>query len=148
MSDITPILHLPYIAAAQAQKHITHNEALRALDVLVQLTVHSRELNFAPETPAEGDSYIIGGSATGLWAGHDGKIAAYRDAAWMFFPPTTGWRAWIVNAGGFKLRLKAGSVRYTADYNTSKLSSGPGGFWFSIYCFQTSSVTFPLEAPQ
>ena len=32
MSDATTHLLLPYILAAQAQKHVTHNEALRILD--------------------------------------------------------------------------------------------------------------------
>ena len=39
MSDATTNLLLPYILAAQAQKHVTHNEALRLLDGLVQLSV-------------------------------------------------------------------------------------------------------------
>lgn len=34
MSDATTHLLLPYILAAQAQKHVTHNEALRILDGL------------------------------------------------------------------------------------------------------------------
>ena len=33
-------------------------------------------------------------------------------------------------AGGFRLRLKAGSVRPSADYTTLKSSSGSGGFCF------------------
>ncbi len=33
MSDATTHLRLPYILAAQAQKHVTHNEALRIIDV-------------------------------------------------------------------------------------------------------------------
>jgi hypothetical protein len=36
---VTPHLALPLMAAAQAQKHVTHNEALRLLDGLVQGTV-------------------------------------------------------------------------------------------------------------
>ncbi|MES2335794.1 MAG: hypothetical protein V4551_14090 [Pseudomonadota bacterium] len=39
MSDITTHLLLPYILASQAQKHVTHNEALRLLDAMVQLSV-------------------------------------------------------------------------------------------------------------
>ena len=35
MSDITTHLLLPYILASQAQKHVTHNEALRLLDAMV-----------------------------------------------------------------------------------------------------------------
>ena len=35
----TPNLALPLIAAAQAQKHVTHNDALLALDALLQCAV-------------------------------------------------------------------------------------------------------------
>ena len=38
MSDLSPILSLPLLQASQAQKHVTHNEALMQLDLLVQLT--------------------------------------------------------------------------------------------------------------
>jgi hypothetical protein len=33
--DQTPNLKLPYILPSQAQKHVTHNEALRLLDAVV-----------------------------------------------------------------------------------------------------------------
>jgi hypothetical protein len=48
MSDATTHLLLPYILAAQAQKHVTHNEALRILDGLVQLSVLDRDLTARP----------------------------------------------------------------------------------------------------
>lgn len=63
----------------------------------------------------------------------------------------------VVNApppkgGGFKLRLKAGSVRRSADWEPSqvtlKLSSGSGGVWFLMYSTHISSVTLPLVATQ
>jgi hypothetical protein len=51
MSDATSHLLLPYILAAQAQKHVTHNEALRILDGLVQLSVLDRDLTAPPGSP-------------------------------------------------------------------------------------------------
>ncbi|WP_371068358.1 DUF2793 domain-containing protein, partial [Salmonella enterica] len=42
------------ILPAQAQKHVTHNEALRILDIIVQLAVLDRTRSAAPATPAEG----------------------------------------------------------------------------------------------
>jgi hypothetical protein len=51
MSDTTTHLLLPYILAAQAQKHVTHNEALRLLDGLVQLSVLDRDLTAPPGSP-------------------------------------------------------------------------------------------------
>ena len=59
MSDATTHLLLPYILAAQAQKHVTHNEALRLLDGLVQLSVLDRDLTAPPGSPADGDRYIV-----------------------------------------------------------------------------------------
>jgi len=93
--DTTPNLHLPYLAAAQAQKHVTHNEALRALDALVQLTVADRDLTAPPPSPVEGARHIVGPAATGPWSGTDGRIAAFQDGAWAFYPPAAGWIAWV-----------------------------------------------------
>ncbi len=56
--DQTPNLNLPYILPAQAQKHVTHNEAIRALDALVQLCALDRDLATPPPSPADGDRYI------------------------------------------------------------------------------------------
>ncbi len=95
--DQTPNLALPYIMAAQAQKHITHNEAIRALDSLVQLMVLDRDLTAPPGAPADGDRYIVAPSATGEWAGHDLEIAAYQDGAWAYYVPGEGWLLWIAD---------------------------------------------------
>ena len=51
MSDTSTHLLLPYLLAAQAQKHITVNEALRLLDGLVQLAVLDRHLTVPPASP-------------------------------------------------------------------------------------------------
>ena len=95
--DQTPNLLLPYILAAQSQKHVTHNEALRALDNVVQLTVLDRNLATPPGAPAEGHRYIVAASPTGAWAGHTNQIAAFVDGAWLFYVPIEGWIAWIAD---------------------------------------------------
>ena len=86
----TEILDLPLIMPSQAQKHVTHNEALRALDALVQLTA----LDFAADAPADpqpGDRYIVADAASGSWAGRDGHVAAFQDGAWFLYEPGEGW---------------------------------------------------------
>ncbi len=93
--DDTPNLGLPYIMAAQSQKHVTHNEAIRALDAVVQLAVLDRDLATPPISPAEGDRYIVAASPTGDWDGQAGNVAAFQDGAWAFFTPNVGWIAWI-----------------------------------------------------
>jgi len=92
-------LALPYLEAAQAQKHVTHNEALRALDTVVMLAVLDRDLVAPPSVPSDGDRYLIASSATGAWAGQDGRIAAWQDGAWTFHAVREGWRVWIADEG-------------------------------------------------
>lgn len=97
MADISPHLLLPYILAAQAQKHVTHNEALRLLDAVVQLSVLDRDLAAPPATPADGDRYIVASGATGLWAGWDLNVTTWVDGVWMRLVPRPGWLAWIAD---------------------------------------------------
>jgi hypothetical protein len=96
MSD-SPLLTLPYLAAAQAQKHVTHNEALSMLDGLVQLAVLSRVLAAPPATPADGDRYLVPAGATGDWSTHIGQVALRMEGAWRYFSPREGWRMWVSN---------------------------------------------------
>ena len=97
MSDISPHLLLPYILAAQAQKHVTHNEALRLLDAVVQLSVLDRDLTAPPSLPINGDRYVVASGATGLWAGWDLNVATWVDGVWMRLVPRPGWLAWIAD---------------------------------------------------
>ncbi|WP_160113650.1 DUF2793 domain-containing protein [Phyllobacterium salinisoli] len=93
----TANLKLPYILPSQAQKHVTHNEALQILDALVQLSVIDRDLTEPPAGLVEGDRYIVPSGATGVWAGKDGAVASLADGAWLFFTPEEGWLAWVAD---------------------------------------------------
>ncbi len=115
MSDATTNLLLPYILAAQAQKHVTHNEALRLLDGLVQLSVLDRDLTAPPGSPADGDRYIVGSGGTGEWAGWDLNVALFTDGAWLRLPPRTGWRVWAENEGVLLVYDGAGWIGTTPD---------------------------------
>jgi hypothetical protein len=94
MSETTHLM-LPFILAAQAQKHVTHNEALRLLDGLVQLAVLDRTRTAPPASPADGDRHIVASGATGLWTGWDLNVAYWVDGAWLRLVPRHGWLAWI-----------------------------------------------------
>ncbi|WGH77328.1 DUF2793 domain-containing protein [Jannaschia ovalis] len=98
-SERSTRLELPYIQGNQAQKHITHNEALRTLDAIVQLSVLDR-LSAPPATPDEGDRWIVGPGASDAFAGREGQIAAREDGAWRFHAPRPGWLAWSVAEAG------------------------------------------------
>ncbi len=93
MTD-TPHLGLPFIDGSQAQKHVTHNEALRILDSVVQIGVLDTDRTAPPSSPAEGDRHIVASGATGAWAGHADAVAVREDGAWRFFNPKAGWCAW------------------------------------------------------
>lgn len=93
--ETTSHLALPYLMPSQAQKHVTHNEALRMLDALVQLSVADRSRRVPPSAPAEGDRHIVGSSGEGPWEGKDGQVAAWQGGAWAYFQPAEGWRAWV-----------------------------------------------------
>ncbi|MDB6179072.1 DUF2793 domain-containing protein [Paracoccus sp. Z330] len=126
MSDSTTNLLLPYLMAAQAQKHVTHNDALRLLDGLVQLSVKSRGLTAPPADPSDGDRYIVASGATGGWAGWDLNVALRTDGAWLRLPPREGWRAWIEDEAALLVRNGAGwePVIPTALDDLSRLGIG------------------------
>ena len=99
MSDQTPNLSLPFIQAAQAQKHVTHNEAIELLDMIVQLTLEASDATVPPVAPAEGQAWALGTGATGAWSGQDNLIATWRGGGWLFVVPRDGWRAWVRDLG-------------------------------------------------
>jgi len=89
MSD-TPNLALPLLAAAQAQKHVTVNEALLLLDALASLRLESLTETAPPGAPADGDRYGVPAGATGAWSGHAGEVAARIGGGWVFREPVLG----------------------------------------------------------
>ena len=124
MSDSTTNLLLPYLMAAQAQKHVTHNEALRMLDAMVQLSVLDRTRAAPPASPADGDRHLVASGATGLWAGWEGNIAERVDGAWMRLVPRAGWLAWVADEELFLVWNGAewqtvGGVREVSDADFS-----------------------------
>ncbi|MDQ2090061.1 DUF2793 domain-containing protein [Marimonas arenosa] len=99
MPERSPNLDLPYLQPSQAQKHVTHNEALQALDALAQFVAIELGATTPPTTPAIGDCWGLGTGATGAWAGHDGDIALAIESGWVFLTPREGWRVWDRTAG-------------------------------------------------
>lgn len=97
MPDATARLGLPYIAAAQAQKHVTHNAAIRTLDALTHLTLESLTLATPPGAPSDGQCWFVPSGATGAWAGKAGTIAAYEAGAWDFYAPRAGFLAYVAD---------------------------------------------------
>ncbi len=101
--DNTGRLGLPLVQPAQAQKHVTVNEALARLDALVELQLGSRSLTAPPASVADGACYAVPPGATDAWAGQVGAIAVFLNGGWDFVVPGNGWRAWISDEGALAL---------------------------------------------
>lgn len=85
---------LPLVQAAQAQKHITVNEAIARLDAVSQMRIVSRFDISPPASPVDGQMHIVPSGGVGDWTGYDGKLAIFVNGGWDFFEPKIGWRAW------------------------------------------------------
>ena len=92
--DFSPNLSLPFLLPAQAQKHVTVNEALTIVDAVVMASVISRSTDAPPPSPQNGDAYLLSENASGDWQAHTGELAVWTDTAWTFYVPRAGWRIW------------------------------------------------------
>lgn len=109
MTDMpsTPRLALPLLAVAQAQKEITHNEALTLLDALVHAAVVAGPLADPPADFAEGQCWIVGPTPTGAWTGQAAAIAFRTAGGWRFAAPRDGMRVTRLSDGS-QLRFDGG----------------------------------------
>lgn len=86
----TPNFSMPLLHAAQAQKEITHNEALVLVDALLRGTVKAMLDDPAPLTPVAGQAWIVGAAPVGGWAGQAAKIAVFTEGGWRFATAPAG----------------------------------------------------------
>ncbi len=112
MTD-SPNIGLPLMEAAQAQKHVTHNEALVVLDAIVQIAVGNMAAIAPPSSPIAGARVIVGPSGTGAFAGQTGKIAYFVDTAWRFVAPQNGWIVWSTSDAALYIFTGAAWMKFT-----------------------------------
>jgi len=84
---------IPLLDAAQAQKHVTMNEALARCDAVAQMRLKARDVT-VPPVAVDGTAFGIGIGATGDWASHEGEVAVQANGGWVFSVPKRGWRGW------------------------------------------------------
>lgn len=104
MADATNRLALPFIVAGQAQKEVTHNEALLRLDALVHASAEAVGVDTPPPNPTPGQCWIVGGTPNGAWAGQPEAIASFGEGGWRFIAPLPGMSIWSKADGVFALR--------------------------------------------
>lgn len=101
---VTPRFSLPLLATAQAQKELTHNEALLLIDALLHGTVEGGPVSDPPPAPAAGQCWLVGASPTGEWAGQAAAIALWTEGGWRFVMPRAGMFA-VRAADGVRMRF-------------------------------------------
>ena len=97
MTDQSPRWAFPLLQPGQAQKEMFHNEALVAIDMIVQAVVVSADIDTPPASPAPGACWIVGDAPTGDWAGRAGCLAGWTGGGWRFVPPVEGMAVWIAD---------------------------------------------------
>jgi hypothetical protein len=97
--DGTGRFEMPRLVAGQAQKEITHNEALACIDMLLHPAVETMLLAVPPGAPAIGATWIVAAGADGAWAGKSGLLATWTDGGWRFARPVAGMAIWVADRG-------------------------------------------------
>jgi hypothetical protein len=94
--DVTARHALPNLFVGQAQKEITHNEALARIDALLHPVVQDEQASPPASVGDEDDGkcWLISASASGIWTGRDGQIARRSGGSWRYLAPVAGMTLW------------------------------------------------------
>lgn len=127
-TDSSPRLHLPLLVSGQAQKELTHNEALLLIDMAVAPLVESVGMNVPPGAPLPGQCWITGAAPLAAWTGAANHLAVWTIGGWRMLDlperaevrerangrgwtrTTTGWQAapnWAAASGGAVIDIEA-----------------------------------------
>lgn len=90
---------LPLLEAGQAQKEMTHNEALQRVDLLAQASVVAVGTDLPPVEPVPGQCWAVGAAPVGAWAGQARALAGWTGGGWRFVAPREGTAVWSVADG-------------------------------------------------
>ncbi|PTS87758.1 MULTISPECIES: DUF2793 domain-containing protein [unclassified Caulobacter] len=126
--ETTPRLGLPYVLAAQAQKHIPINESLARLDGLVQLAVESRLVAVQPAAPAGGAVWVLpAGAAGSAWTGQAaGTLMRFEAGAWEALAPAEGVLAWIKDENQMVVHDGSTWVALSTSFKNTTVAASPG----------------------
>lgn len=131
----SPDLGIPFIDQQQGTPEVTHNEALLLLQAVTNGVI-DRGVNTPAVGPTIGDSYIIGASPAGAWAGRANCVTIWSGTAWDFIPGET--------SAGTPITMGArqeGMRVWVRDEDTTYVWSGSA--WVAQYL--TGSATY--DAP-
>lgn len=120
-------LKLPLIHSGQAQKEITHNEALNLLDVLINTVACDVSVNKPPAKTGLGELYIIGENPIAEFTNHPNEIAQKLESGWRFIAA----HKWLI------VTVDLDGSRYTFN----------GKIWLKL-SESSPAVSAPIAPPQ
>lgn len=88
--------------AGQSQKEVTVNEAVVAIDALLHPAVEA-VVTSPPTAPANGQCWLVGTAATGVFAGQTDRIAAWSEGGWRFLVPREGMRVYDIASAAYRV---------------------------------------------
>ncbi|WP_448662333.1 DUF2793 domain-containing protein [Sphingomonas sp. CJ20] len=113
MTELTARHQLPLLQPGQAQKEMSHNEALTLLDLMVQPAMVAIA-DTPPASPQPGQCWRVGSAPMGAWAGKAGQLAGWTDGGWRFVQPREGLTVWIEEGTEF-------ATFYGGDWHAGEL---------------------------
>lgn len=104
----TPRLGAPELTSGQATPETTVNEQIRYMESGTgHFVLEDRDLSTPPGSPVDGTSYLVAGTGTGAWVGHDGDIAYRLNTAWVFINVVEGFTFWVKDENVFLVATSA-----------------------------------------
>ncbi len=122
MTDTSDRFHFPLLASGQSQKEVTHNEALALIDILIQPVVQAVAPASVPSAPVIGQSWIVGPSPSGSWAGQASNLASWTTGGWRFVAPVEGMTLWSIADSVYVRRQGAAWLIGTLTANSLKIA--------------------------
>lgn len=113
-----PRFGLPLLFSGQSQKEHAVNEAHALTDALLHCTIEG-EAATPPETPVDGECWLVSSPATGEWTGQDGRIACRQAGVWLFVMPCEGMRVFNRSTGQ--------DIRFAGTWFAPSAPASPNG---------------------
>ena len=114
----TARFELPLLFAGQAQKEGFVNETTARIDAVLHGAIEGEQAT-PPAAPIDGQAWLAGAGASGVWLGQGGKIAARQAGNWLFVAPRDGMK--LLN------RSSGQEMRYSGGWKTAARPVLPSG---------------------
>lgn len=94
MTETSTRFNFPFIVPGQAQKEMSHNEAIVLIDAVLHPTVEGAPVDVPPEVPELGQAWLLGEAPQDAWEGYARSLACWTIGGWRFVAPQEGMCVW------------------------------------------------------